>query len=135
MSDHNARTIEEFRANHGEVAGAYEGAPLLLLHHRGARSGIERVNPLMYQKLENAYAVFASRGGAPTNPDWFYNLRAHPSTQIEIGDATYPVVARVADPNERQRIWEKQKRDFPQFASYEERTKRTIPVVILELAA
>jgi deazaflavin-dependent oxidoreductase (nitroreductase family) len=132
VSDHNARIIEEFRANHGKVGGPFEGRPMLLLHHTGARSGIKRVNPLTYQRVASGYAVFASKGGAPTNPAWFYNLRAVPAAEVEIGDKTYSVVARVADADERAPIWEKQKRDFPQFAGYEEKTKRKIPVVILE---
>ena len=134
-NDYNAPVIEEFRTNHGIVGGDFEGKPLLLLHHKGARSGIERVNPLMYQRLDHGYAIFASKGGAPTNPGWFYNLRANPSVRVEIGDATYPVVARVADSEERAKLWEKQKRDYPQFADYEQKTTRTIPVVVLEPAS
>ncbi len=134
-NDFNARTIEEFRTNHGLVGGNFEGKPVLLLHHKGARSGTERVNPLMYQKLDHGYAIFASKGGAPTNPDWFHNLAANPSARVEIGDASYPVVARVADPEERTKIWEKQKCDYPQFAGYEQNTTRTIPVVVLEPAS
>ncbi len=134
-NDYNAPVIEEFRTNHGIVGGDFEGKPLLLLHHKGARSGIERVNPLMYQRLDHGYAIFASKGGAPTNPGWFYNLRANPSVRVEIGDATYPVVARVADSEERAKLWEKQKRDYPQFADYEQKTTRTIPVLVLEPAS
>lgn len=131
-SDFITRTIEEFRQHHGKVGGPFAGVPLLLLHSTGARTGAERVNPLAYQKVDGGYAVFASKGGAPTNPDWFHNLQAHPSAKIEIGERTIPVLARVADPAERAPIWEKQTRDNPAFAAYEERTTRTIPVVILE---
>jgi deazaflavin-dependent oxidoreductase (nitroreductase family) len=135
VSDYNARTIEEFRANHGIVGGDFEGKPLLILHSKGARSGAPHVNPLMYQKLEKGFAVFASKGGAPNNPDWFYNLIAYPAAHVEVGDESYPVVARVAEPDERAVIWEKQKREYPQFAGYEEKTHRTIPVVLLEIAS
>ncbi len=135
MSDYNAGNIAEFRANHGKVGGDFEGKPLLLLHHKGARSGIERVNPLMYQTVDGGYAIFASKGGAPNNPGWFYNLRANPSSRVEVGDETYSVTARVADPEERSPIWERQKREFPQFVGYEAKTTRTIPVVILEPAS
>jgi deazaflavin-dependent oxidoreductase (nitroreductase family) len=133
MQDWNRRIIEEFRANAGRVGGPFEGMPILLLHHRGARTGIERVNPLAYQQLEDgAIAVFGSKGGAPTNPDWFHNLVANPDARVEMGIETYEVRARVADDEERQRIWERQKKDRPAFADYETKTSRQIPVVILE---
>jgi len=130
--DWNQRVVEEFRANGGRVGGNFAGAPMMLIHHHGARSGVERVNPVMYQKIDGGYAVFASKGGAPTNPDWYYNLRANPETTVEIGTETVPVRARVAEGEERERIWEKQKRDYPGFAGYERQTSRQIPVVILE---
>jgi deazaflavin-dependent oxidoreductase (nitroreductase family) len=96
VSDFNAEIIDEFRANKGKVGGPFEGAPVLLLHHTGAKSGTERVNPLVYQPLDNGrYAIFASKGGADTNPDWFHNLVAHPHTTIEVGTDTVPVVSRV----------------------------------------
>jgi deazaflavin-dependent oxidoreductase (nitroreductase family) len=133
MQDWNRRVIEEFRANAGRVGEPFEGMPILLLHHRGARTGIERVNPLAYQQLEDgAIAVFGSKGGAPTNPDWFHNLVANPDARVEVGTETYDVRARVADDEERQRIWERQKKDRPAFADYETKTSRQIPVVILE---
>jgi deazaflavin-dependent oxidoreductase (nitroreductase family) len=107
----NQHVIEEFRANGGKVGGPMEGWPLLLLHHVGAKTGTERVNPVVYQQLEapGTVAVFASKGGAPTNPDWFHNLVANPNTTVEIGTETRPAVARVASGDERHRIWEKQK--------------------------
>jgi deazaflavin-dependent oxidoreductase (nitroreductase family) len=127
----NDRIIEEFRANGGKVA-AFARQPLLLLHHRGARSGTERVNPLAYQKLGDAYAVFGSKGGAPTNPAWVHNLVANPRARIEVGTESFEVTARVAEGDERERIWEEQKRLNPGFADYERKTDRTIPVVVLE---
>jgi deazaflavin-dependent oxidoreductase (nitroreductase family) len=136
MADFNQQIIEEFRANGGRVGGRFEGAPLLLLHHRGAKSGKEYVNPLMYQDLGGgSLAIFASKGGAPTNPDWFHNLRANPNTKIELGADTVEVVARVASDEDRDRIWEAQKRAYPNFAEYERSAGgRTIPVVVLDRA-
>ena len=106
-----------------------------MLHHTGAKSGRERVTPVMYQRVGDSLAVFASKGGAPTNPAWYHNLVAHPRTVVEVGVDTVPVVARVASDDEREPIWEKQKGDYPGFADYESRTDRRIPVVILERAA
>jgi deazaflavin-dependent oxidoreductase (nitroreductase family) len=135
MADFNQTIIDEFRANGGKVGGQFDGATLLLLHHTGAKSGQERVNPVAYQKVGEDLAVFASKAGAPTNPDWYHNLLAHPATTIEIGTDTVPVVARVAEGDERTEIWEKQKMDAPGFADYEKGTTRQIPVVILEKKA
>ncbi|MGO8957179.1 MAG: nitroreductase family deazaflavin-dependent oxidoreductase [Streptosporangiaceae bacterium] len=133
--DFNSKIIEEFRANGGKVGGPFEGAPLLLLHTRGAKSGAERVNPVMYRKLDNGYAVFASKAGAPTNPDWYHNLVAHPDVQAEIGSATVPFTARLASDDEREPIWIAHKAEYPGFADYETKTSRIIPVVILEAAS
>ena len=131
--DFNGKVIAEFRANAGKVGGPFQGAPVLLLHHTGAKSGTERVNPLMYQQVGDSYAIFASRGGGPSNPDWYYNLAAHPDTTIEMGTDTIRVRARVADPEEREPIWSKQKVDVPGFAEYETTAApRQIPVVLLD---
>lgn len=135
MTDFNSQIIEEFRAEGGKLGGQFEGAPMLLLHSTGAKSGIERVKPVMYRQVGDSFAVFASKGGAPTNPDWYYNLVAHPKTTVEVGSETVPVIAHVADDAERGPIWEAQKRDYPGFADYEKATARQIPVVILERAA
>jgi deazaflavin-dependent oxidoreductase (nitroreductase family) len=135
MPDWNQQVIDEFRASGGRVGGPFEGRTLLLLHHRGAKSGTERVNPVAYQRLsDDAVAVFASKGGGPTNPDWYHNLIANPDVDVEIGSETMRVRARVADGEERERIWERQKHDWPGFADYEEKTKgiRSIPVIVLE---
>ncbi|HEY3831522.1 MAG TPA: nitroreductase family deazaflavin-dependent oxidoreductase [Acidimicrobiia bacterium] len=132
-NDWNQGIIDEFRANGGKVGGQFEGAPLLLLHSTGAKSGVERIAPVMYQAVDNGeYAVFASKAGAPTNPDWYHNLRANPSASIEVGSETIPVTARVAGSDERDKIWETQKQRYPGFADYEAKTTRTIPVVLLE---
>lgn len=131
MSSWNQPIIEEFRSNNGVVGGVFAGKPLLLLHTVGAKSGNERVNPLMYQALETGYAVFASKNGAPTNPDWYYNVVANPGVEVEVGNERRLMNARVADHDERESVWEKQKRDFPQFANYEAGTDRIIPVIVL----
>jgi deazaflavin-dependent oxidoreductase (nitroreductase family) len=128
----NQQIIDEFRANAGRLGGQFDGAPLLLLHTTGARSGRERVNPVMYQAVNGDVAVFASKAGAPTNPDWYHNLLANPRAHIEIGPDEYDVVARVADGDERERIWSTQKERYPGFEDYERSTSRTIPVVVLE---
>jgi len=133
-NDWNRDVIDEFRSNAGKVK-AFEGRPLLLLHHKGAKTGTERVNPLVYLPVDGNFAVFGSKAGAPTNPDWYHNLRANPDTQVEVGAETIPVRARVAEGEERDRIWEEQKRVNTNFADYEKLTTRPIPVVILERVA
>ena len=131
-SDWNAKIIEEYRANGGALSGMFEGADLLLLHHVGSKSGVERVNPLGYQRVGNAYAVFGSNSGKTSDPSWVHNLRAHPRTTAEIGTETTEVVARVAEGEEREEIWTRQKEHIPQFGEYESTANRDIPVVILE---
>jgi deazaflavin-dependent oxidoreductase (nitroreductase family) len=134
MDDFNANVIEEFRANGGKVGGGFEGAPIILLHHRGAKTGTERVNPLVYQPVGDAFAVFASKAGAPTDPDWYRNLMAYPDTEVEVGGKKFPVHARVLEGRDRDEIWEKQKSLMSGFADYEESARgiRVIPVVLLE---
>jgi deazaflavin-dependent oxidoreductase (nitroreductase family) len=136
MSDWNQQIIEEFRSHGGRVGGQFEGAPLLLLHHVGRRTGTDRLSPMMYQQVGDAYAVFASKAGAPDNPDWYHNLLAHPDVSIEIGDGerieTVPVRARDLPADEREPVWETQKERYPGFADYEAKTDRTIPVLLLE---
>src|SRR3954451_18318421 len=102
MSDRNQPIIDEFRTNGGRVGGYFEGRTLLLLHHLGAKTGIERVNPLGYQRLsDDSVAVFASKGGAPTNLDWYHNVVANPDVTVELGTETFPARARVARGEER----------------------------------
>lgn len=132
VNDWNRKIIEEFRANGGKVGGQFEGAPILVLHTRGAKSGEPRVNPMVYQDLGGRYAVFASYAGAPSNPAWYHNLVAHPDVEIEIGTEKKQVTARVLDGAEREPVWQKQKTDMPGFAEYEAKTDRIIPVVVLE---
>ena len=132
MNDFNQQIIDEFRANEGKVGGGFDGAPMLILHATGARSGQERVIPLVYQPVGGSWAIFASKAGAPTNPDWFHNLSADPSASIEVGTETVPVTARILEGTERDEIWARQKELMPGFADYEQATTRTIPVVLLE---
>jgi len=129
--DFNARIIEEFHANEGRVGGMFEGNTLLLLHHTGAKSGKSRVNPLAYQSDGGRYVVFASKGGAPTNPDWYYNLKAHPDVTIEVGTETMSAHATEAIGEERERLWQTQAQRLPQFAEYEHKSGRKIPVMVL----
>jgi deazaflavin-dependent oxidoreductase (nitroreductase family) len=131
----NAGVIEEFRANDGVVGGFFAGMTLVLLHHTGAKSGVERINPLATQLVDDGWAVFASKGGADENPAWYYNLLANPQTSIEFGSESIDVVAAEVTGEEYDRIWGKQKADFPNFAEYERNTKRSrIPVVVLKRA-
>ncbi len=132
MSDFNTDVMQEFRENEGKVGGPFEGAPLLILHHVGAKSGTARETPLVYQPTDAGYAIFASKAGAPTNPDWYHNLKANPATKIEVGTGTRDVTARITEGEERETIWSQQKSVMPQFAQYEEDTSRVIPVIVLE---
>ena len=132
MSDFNQQIIDEFRANEGKVGGGFEGAPMLLLHHRGAKSGTERVNPVVYQADGANYVVFASKAGAPDNPAWYHNLMANPEATVEVGTDTISVRAREAVGDERERLWNRQKELMPGFADYEQKTTRRIPVIVLE---
>ena len=132
VNDWNTKIIEEFRANGGKVGGPFEGAPLLLLHSVGAKTGQARVNPMMYLADGDNYVVFASKAGAPTNPDWYHNLVANPRASVELGDKTINVVAHVTSGETRDRLWSTQKERYTGFAEYEAKTNRQIPVVVLE---
>ncbi len=134
-ADFNAQIIEEFHANEGRVGGMFEGLPLLLLHHTGAKSGKRRVNPLAYQADGGRYVIFASKAGAPTNPDWYHNLKAHPSVAIEVGTDTIDVLAAEATGEERERLFRTQAERVPQFADYEAKAGRVIPVMVLTTVA
>jgi deazaflavin-dependent oxidoreductase (nitroreductase family) len=133
-NDWNTRVIEEFRANGGKVA-QFGSLPLLLLHHKGAKSGKAYVNPLAYLPTGDSMAIFASKGGSPTNPDWYHNLVANPDVQVEVaGQAPVAARARVATGDERDRLYREQVSKAPVFGEYETKTQgvRTIPVVVLE---
>jgi len=134
--DFNGKVIEEFRANGGKVGGWFEGATLLLLHHTGAKSGTERVNPLVYQQVGDSLAIFGSAAGGPRDPQWFRNLIAHPDVTVEVGTKTLKVRARVADPDERATIYARQKEIASNFADYEKSAApREIPVILLDPVA
>jgi len=130
-ADYNVPIIAEFRKNHGKVGGSFEGAPLLLLHTIGRHSGKPRINPMMYLKDGERYLVIASKGGAPTNPDWYFNLKAHPDVQIEVGDDTINVQAKEVTGHERDTLYKRQATLYPAFSEYQRKTKRIIPVVAL----
>ena len=131
--DRNTRITREFRENGGKVGGRFENATIVLLHTTGAKTGKERVVPLVAQPLDGGrYAIFASHGGSPTHPDWFHNLRANPRVSYEVGVRTVRATARITRGEERERIWTKQKRDRPYFGEYEKKTSREIPVIVLE---
>jgi deazaflavin-dependent oxidoreductase (nitroreductase family) len=128
-NDWNAGIIKEFHENHGKVGGQFKGAPILLIHSTGAKTGKSRINPVMYLKDGDRYLVFCSKGGAPSNPDWYYNLKAHPDLQIEVGDETLQVHADEIKGQERDRIYAKQASLYPNFGEYQRSTKRIIPVM------
>jgi deazaflavin-dependent oxidoreductase (nitroreductase family) len=130
-ADFNAQVIEEFRANDGRVGGMLADMQLLLLHHKGARSGLERVNPLAYLEDDGRYVIFASKAGHPDHPGWYFNLKAHPNTRIEVGADKFDVVAHEAEADERHRLFSQMAELSPQFAEYDEMTERVIPVMVL----
>jgi deazaflavin-dependent oxidoreductase (nitroreductase family) len=127
----NDGIVEQFRANRGVVPGRWSNRPILLLTTTGARSGQPRVTPLIFTSDGDRLVVIASKGGEPTNPDWYHNLLAHPEATVEVGDETFPVRAAVAEGAERRRLFDQQAAQMPFFAEYERTTPRTIPVVIL----
>ena len=131
-SDWNHRIIEEFRSNGGKVGGSFEGAPMLLLTSTGAKTGRPHTTPLVYLRDGDRLIVFASKGGAPTNPDWYHNLRAHEIATVEVGDETFEVKASISQGDERDRLYARQTRSRPQFADYATKTTRKIPVIVLE---
>ncbi|MEA2640330.1 MAG: hypothetical protein QOF51_1724 [Chloroflexota bacterium] len=134
-NDFNRKNIEEFRANGGKLSGSFQGAPVLLLTTTGAKSGRPFTTPLMYLPDGDRLAVFASKGGAPTHPDWYHNLVKNPRVTVEAGPETFDANATVASPEERDALYARQAEAYPQFAEYEQKTSRKIPVVILERAA
>ncbi len=127
----NKMIIEEFRANGGKVGGRFAGQPLALLHTVGAKSGQPRINPVACMKDGDRYVIVASKGGAPVNPDWYYNVVAHPLVTVEYGTETFKAQATVATEPERTRLYNKMAVERPTFAEYQTKTTRIIPVVIL----
>jgi deazaflavin-dependent oxidoreductase (nitroreductase family) len=131
VSDWNTKVIAEFRANEGKVGGNFEGAPLLLLHTTGAKSGQERVSPMMYLELDDHLYVFASYAGNDKSPAWYHNLVANPTVGVEVGPNTYEATATALPREERDRVYAEQSSRYPGFAEYQEKTSRVIPVVEL----
>jgi len=131
--DFNQALIEDFRANAGKIpSGPFANAPLLLLTTVGAKSGTERTMPLAYTRDGDRYVIVASKGGAPTNPAWYHNLRARPEVTVEVGAEKFRVRASPVDGHERRRLYDRHAARLPAFADYEQRTSRRIPVIVLE---
>lgn len=131
LNDRNKKVVDEFRANDGRVGGNFEGKPLLLLHTQGAKSGQERINPLACVKDGDRCVVIASKGGAPTHPDWYYNVVANPQVTVEVGTETFQAQAIVAEEPERTRLYDKMVEVMPGFEGYRRNTTREIPVIVL----
>ncbi len=131
VNDWNTKIITEFRASGGKVGGQFDGAPLLLLTTTGAKSGLARTSPMMYLPDGDRLVVFASKAGAPTNPDWYHNLVANPSATVELGSESFEVDAHVTAGAERDELYARQAALYPGFAEYEAKTDRVIPVVAL----
>lgn len=134
MNQKNRQVIEEFRANGGIVTVTPPRGPVLLLHSRGARTGREYVTPLMYMEDGSRYVIFASMGGWRRNPDWYYNLVANPDASIEVGTEVLRVTAVVTEGEERDLLFARQAAEYPQFAYYQGKTTRKIPVIVLQRA-
>ncbi len=128
----NQKIIKEFRANGGKVGGPFEGGNMLLLTTTGAKSGQPRVSPLAYSTDGDKILIIASKGGAPTNPDWFYNLSANPVVTVERGTETFQARATVPEAAERDHLFDQVSAHMPGFAEYQRNTTRKIPVVVLE---
>jgi len=128
----NAGVVDQFRATQGQVAGAFAGWPLVLVTHRGAKSGKEYTTPLVYTRDADNVVIIASKAGAPDDPQWFRNLLANPDVTVEIGADKYPARARVAEGEERDRLYRAQADAMPNFDEYAAKTSRLIPVVVLE---
>lgn len=131
-NDFNQSVITEFRTNEGKVGGYFEHVSLLLLTTVGAKSGQPRISPLAYTTDGARLVIIASKGGAPTNPDWYYNLLANPTATVEVGNERFEARATVAEPQERERLYAQMAKQSPQFAEYQQKTSRKIPVVTLE---
>lgn len=128
----NQRIIDEFRSNDGRVGGPFEGAPMLLLHTTGAKSGDEHINPMMYLPEDGRLYVFASNGGRPNNPGWYYNVLADPAVTVEVGTETFDATATPLTGDERDRVYARQSELYPVFTEYQDKVDRRIPVVALD---
>jgi len=128
----NRKVIAEFRESGGRAGGMFENKPLILVHHVGAKSGTQRIAPLVPLIEDGRIYIFASKGGSDTNPDWYHNLVANPQTVVELGTETFPVTARQLSGAERDEIYAKQSELEPQFGEYQRKTSRSIPVFELQ---
>jgi deazaflavin-dependent oxidoreductase (nitroreductase family) len=131
LHDWNRQVIEEFRAHEGRVRKQFGSSPLLLLNTTGAKSGKPYTNPLLYLTYNERLLIFAAKNGAPTNPDWYYNLLAHPQVLIELGAEQFQATAVVLEEEERDQIYAKQVELMPEFAEYQKKTSRQIPIIEL----
>jgi deazaflavin-dependent oxidoreductase (nitroreductase family) len=127
----NQAIIDEFRANAGKVGGRFEGKTLLILHTVGAKSGQERINPTAYVGVGDRLVIIASKGGAPTNPDWYYNILANPLVTVEVGTEQFQAQAIIVKEPERTRLFNQMVEMMPGFADYQQKTTRVIPVIAL----
>lgn len=134
VNDWNRKVIDEFRANEGKVGGQFAGAPMILVHHFGAKSGVERVSPMVYFPDGERLLIVASAAGSPKNPDWYHNLKANPEVPVEVGPDTFPVVVEELAAAERAEKWAAITAVMPGFAEYQEKTSRQIPVLALSRA-
>jgi deazaflavin-dependent oxidoreductase (nitroreductase family) len=131
MSDWNKQVIAEFRASGGQVGGNYKNMTLLLLHTTGAKSGQPRLNPVVYTEDNGRYVIIASKGGAPSNPDWYYNLKAYPEVEVEVGTEQFKARATITEEPERTRLYDQMAAQYPFFEEYRQGTERQIPVITL----
>lgn len=132
MSNSKASIIQEFRSNGGIVGGEFEGAPLMLLHHLGAKSGTERVTPVgCFPQADGSFSIVASNGGAPTSPNWYYNLMTHPKINVEFGTEIFAVAVTELEAGERDQMWADALRSAPQLEEFQGKTLRAIPVLLL----
>jgi deazaflavin-dependent oxidoreductase (nitroreductase family) len=131
-TEFNRKVIEEFRSTGGTVGGPFKGAPMILVTHKGAKSGKEYTTPLVYTRDSDRYVIIASMGGAPEDPQWFRNIVAHPDVTLEVGTEKFAAKARVAEGEERARLYRAQADLMPNFDEYAAKTTRQIPVVVLE---
>lgn len=128
----NEKVIAEFRANGGKVGKPFEGMPMILVTMKGAKSGKEYTMPLVYSKDGNRYVIIASMAGAPNNPDWYHNIKAHPDVTLEIGTERFAAKAIITSGEERERLFNAQAAIMPIFNDYRKKTTREIPVIALE---
>jgi deazaflavin-dependent oxidoreductase (nitroreductase family) len=134
MNEFNKQVIEEFRANGGKVGGMFEGAPMVLVTTTGAKSGQPRIAPLVYTTDGDRIVIIASKGGAPTHPDWYHNIVANPEVIVEVGTEKFPARAEIAAEPERTRLFNAQADIMPNFYEYQKNTDRTIPVITISRA-